>query len=168
MYPLYFITFCCYGTHLPGQAGAVDRDHNTVGGRFREEDATRESSARRIMLQEAYTLDAPRRAVALAAIRRTASLRHWTLLAAHIRTNHVHVIVEAEETPERVMNVLKSYASRALSQTAFDTADRKRWARHGSTKRLWTSEATTAAVRYVVAGQGEPMAVFELMWESTP
>ena len=67
---------------------------------------------------------------------------------------------EAEGRPERVMDDLKSYASRCLNRTGLDEPDRKRWARHGSTRWLWTREQVAAAIRYVVDKQGEPMAVF--------
>jgi hypothetical protein len=59
------------------------------------------------------------------------------------------------------MNDLKSYASRCLNQAGLDDSDRKRWARHGSTRWLWTAESVSAAIRYAVDGQGERMAVFE-------
>jgi REP element-mobilizing transposase RayT len=83
------------------------------------------------------------------------------LIAAHVRMTRVHVVVDAEATPERVMNNLKSYASRCLNQASLDEADRTRWARHGSTRYLWHRQKLEAAIRYVVDGQGEPMAVFE-------
>jgi REP element-mobilizing transposase RayT len=35
--------------------------------------------------------------------------RAWNLLAAHVRTNHVHVVLEAEVRPEMAMNAFKSY-----------------------------------------------------------
>jgi hypothetical protein len=70
------------------------------------------------------------------------------------------MVVEADALPERVMNDLKSYSSRRLNQLGFDEADRKRWARHGSTRWLSTSEAVSAAIQYVVDKQGEPMAVY--------
>ena len=90
------------------------------------------------------------------------SHREWTLLAAHVRTNHVHVVVAADKSPEQVMNALKAYASRALKDAALDRPDRRRWARYGSTRHLWTIEAASAAVHYIVCEQGEPMAVFQL------
>jgi hypothetical protein len=37
-----------------------------------------------------------------------------SLLAAHVRTNHVPVVVEAEVRPETIMNTFKSYASRGF------------------------------------------------------
>ena len=40
--------------------------------------------------------------------------------------------------------------------------NRRRWARHGSTRYLWTSAAVSAAIHYVVREQGDAMAVFEM------
>jgi hypothetical protein len=59
------------------------------------------------------------------------------------------------------MNDLKSYASRCLNRMGLDEPTRKRWARHGSTRWLGKREDVSAAIRYVVDEQGDPMAVFE-------
>ena len=91
---------------------------------------------------------------------RSARHRGWNLLAAHVRTNHVHVIVEAEVQPEKVMNDFKAYASRALNRLDGHEPGRRRWARHGSTRWLWRDQDVGEAIRYVVEQQGEPMAVF--------
>jgi REP element-mobilizing transposase RayT len=113
------------------------------------------------MDQPAYAMDQNRREAVLASLRERCSERRWSLLAAHVRTNHVHLVVEAEARPERVMNDLKSYASRCLNRLGLDGPSRKRWARHGSTRWLWKRENVSAAVRYAIDVQGEPMAVFE-------
>jgi REP element-mobilizing transposase RayT len=113
------------------------------------------------MDQPAYGMDSHRRDVVLAAIQSRCLEQDWILLAAHVRANHVHLVVEADTTPERVMNDVKSYASRCLNQAALDEERRKRWARHGSTRWLWKRENILAAIRYVVDGQGEAMAIFE-------
>jgi REP element-mobilizing transposase RayT len=86
----------------------------------------------------------------------------WTLFAAHVRTNHVHLVVTAGCKPERVLNTVKAYSSRALNHIGLDCPDHRRWARHGSTRYLWTSEAVSAAIHYVVREQGDAMAVFEI------
>ena len=86
--------------------------------------------------------------------------RGWVLIAAHVRTNHVHIVAEAHARPEKVMNDVKSYASRSLNELDAAQPDRKRWARHGSTRWLWKDQDVRDAVRYVVEEQGEPMAVF--------
>jgi hypothetical protein len=75
-------------------------------------------------------------------------------LAVHVRTTHVHVVIAADASPERIMHDLKSYASRALNRI------QQNWARHGSTRYLYSRETITNAVRYALEKQGEPMSTF--------
>ena len=158
----YLITLVCYGSHLHGDdAGSVDRQHRLPGSRTMEADPKRVLAEKQRMNQEPYGMDRRRRETVLAAILERCSSRDWSLLAAHVRTNHVHVVVEADAQPERIMNDLKSYASRCLNLRGLDEPARKRWARHGSTRWLWQPKSVSAAVRYVVDEQGDPMAVFE-------
>jgi REP element-mobilizing transposase RayT len=113
------------------------------------------------MDQASYFMDGTRREAVLAAIAERCSEQRWCLRAAHVRTNHVHIVVDAEVRPERIMNDLKSYASRCLNRLGLDCPDRKRWARHGSTRWLWKKQSVSAVIRYVVDGQGPAMSVFE-------
>jgi REP element-mobilizing transposase RayT len=157
----YFITFACYGSHLHGdESGSVDRNHNVPGGRLAEGNPERVAVMRQQMDQAPYLLEKNRRVAVLEALREVCFHRGWGLRAAHVRTNHVHVVVEAEVRPEKVMNAFKSYASRGLNQLGIDGPDRKRWARHGSTRWLWKDEDVQEAIRYVISGQGEPMQVY--------
>jgi REP element-mobilizing transposase RayT len=158
----YFITFTCYGCHLHGdESGSVDKSHNLPGSRLLEADPQRASAQRERMDQLPYGMDKSRRDAVLASVMDRCSNQGWTLLAAHVRTNHVHLVVVAEVRPERVMNDLKSYASRCLNRLGLDEPAHKRWARHGSTRWLWKPEDVSATIRYVVDGQGDQMAVFE-------
>src|SRR6266498_1875166 len=84
-----------------------------------------------------YHLDQARRDAVLEAIQEVCGHRGWGLLAAHVRSNHVHTVVEAEVPPERVLSDFKAYASRRLNRMRLDQPNRKRWARHGSTRWLW-------------------------------
>jgi hypothetical protein len=105
----YFITFACYGAHLHGDAsGSVDRRHNLAGSRLLDADPARASAERQTMKQPPYLLDRESRATVLKALREVWTHRGWGLLAAHVRTNHVHVVVEAEVPPEKIMNDFKS------------------------------------------------------------
>jgi hypothetical protein len=61
------------------------------------------------------------------------------------------------------MTDFKAYASRWLNRLRLDEPNRKRWTRHGSTRWLWKPQHVSAAVQYVVAEQGDPMAVFEAL-----
>jgi len=119
-----------------------------------------EAQSEGLMTQPPYQLDAIRRDYVLAGIRQACERRAWGLIAAHVRTNHVHAIVRADCSPEKVMSALKAYASRTLNEAEIDQPDRRRWARHGSTRYLWTRGQVESATRYVVAGQGDEMAVF--------
>jgi REP element-mobilizing transposase RayT len=112
------------------------------------------------MDQPPYELDAARRRIVLDAICHVCAHRNWWLLAAHVRSAHAHVVLQAGDPPEKVMNDLKAYASRELNTLGVDAAGRKRWTRHGSTRYLWTREHQEAAVHYVLNEQGNPMAVY--------
>jgi len=159
---IYLITFACYGCHLHGDAsGSVDRSHNLPGSPWLEADAERVAAELRRMRQSPHGMDQGRREVVLAALLERCQQQDWTLLAAHVRTNHVHIVADAEASPERVMNDVKAYASRRLNQMGLDEPERKRWARHGSTRWLWEPEHVSAAIHYVVEEQGDRMAVFE-------
>jgi hypothetical protein len=59
------------------------------------------------------------------------------------------------------MSTFKCYASRALNLSEPALEDPRRWARHGSTRYLWTRDEVAAAIGYVSSGQGLPMACFE-------
>ena len=126
-----------------------------------EADPKRVSAERQRMDQPPYGMDTSRRETVLACLLERGSERHWSLLGAHVRTNHVHMVVEAEARPERVRNDLQAYASRCLNRKGLDEPARKRWARHGSPRWLWQRENVSAAIRYVVDEQGDPMAVLE-------
>ncbi len=143
------------------ESGSVDREHNAFGGRLMEADPTRLAAEKKRMDQPPYSMDRDRREAVRAAIIERCASRGWRLHAAHVRMNHVHIVVEADVRPERVMNDLKAYASRCLNALGLDEPGRKRWARHGSTRWLWKQENVSPAIRYVVDQQGEGMAVFE-------
>jgi REP element-mobilizing transposase RayT len=156
------ITFACYGSRLRGgESGSVDRKHNSPGMPTLDVDPVRAAAESERMDQDPYGMDKARRDAVLGAVHGVCSHRGWHLLAAHVRSDHVHLVVEAETVPERVMNDFKVYASRALNRLGLDEPNRRRWARHGSTRWLWKPEDVAAAIQYVVAKQGEAMSVFE-------
>jgi REP element-mobilizing transposase RayT len=161
-FPLaYLITFTCYGTWLHGEeAGSVDRDHNIPGTPFLETDTERAAFERSRMKQPPYELDVRRRRIVLQTLLEVCQHRGWYLFAAHVRTKHVHAVVQAAIEPEEVMNDWKAYASRNLNRAGVDTPQRKRWTRHGSTRYLWDEEAIERAVHYVLYEQGELMEVY--------
>ena len=150
---VYLITFSCYGLRVPGDENFVSRRNNLVGARQSPPSPALARAARATMIGPTQELDGDQRKLVLQTAIDVCRHRDWTLLAAHVRTAHVHAVVAAEVPPERIMNALKSYSSRALNC-------HRRWARHGSTRYLWTLDEVASAIRYVVSKQGEPMAVY--------
>src|SRR5689334_666567 len=108
------------------------------------------------MTGEKYVIDRDRAELILASIRGVCEFRNWNLLAAHVRTTHVHCVVDGDLIPNRAIGDFKAYASRILNQL---DGEQTRWAREGSVRRLLTRETEQAAIRYVANGQGAPMAV---------
>ena len=161
-FPLaYLITFTCYGMRLHGdEEGSVNRRHSIPGTPLLPPRRGWVVTDQRQRKQATYALDRTRRAIVLRTLRQHCAHRGWRLLAAHVRSTHVHMVVAAEQAPERILTEAKAYASRALNRHDLGNGARKRWARHGSTRYLWQPKHVAAAVEYVVYGQGEPMAVW--------
>src|SRR5260370_41128843 len=111
------------------------------------------------MTQGPYSLDEPRRTIVRDAIVEEYRFRCWQLLALHVRSNHVHLVVTADRDPEFVMRCCKSHASKFLNQAGFDSSERKRWTTHGSTKYLWDETTVANKVDCTLHRQGEPMAI---------
>src|SRR5205807_42249 len=99
-----------------------------------------------------------RRDAGLQSIQELCGDRGWNLLAAHVRSHHVHTVVEAEAEPERVMHNFKNYASRRLTRRltrmSLDEPKRKRRARHGSTRWLWKQQHVCAAIQFFTPSYG--------------
>jgi hypothetical protein len=159
----YFITFSTYGTWLHGSAkgqGSVDSEHNIYGTPFVEPDAQREAAEREMMAQAPYVMSAAERDIVCKAIVDLARDRGWQLLAVHVRTNHVHVVVSAERDPGRIMSDIKARASRDLTLAGFDKSQRRRWTRHGSTLHLFRKDQVEAKIHYTLDAQGDRMACY--------
>jgi REP element-mobilizing transposase RayT len=153
----YLLTWTCYGTWLHGdRRQSVDREHNIPNTPRLAPHTAKEAAASRRLKHPPYKLNERARQVTLEAIAEVCRYRQWKLWAAHVRSNHVHVVVTAAEAPERVMNDLKAYASRALTLGAVDDCPGRRWTRHGSTRYISAQLSLEAAIDYVLHQQGEP------------
>jgi REP element-mobilizing transposase RayT len=158
----YFITFTTYGTWLHGRdPGSVDTDHNEPHTPFLPGDPKTEQDMRDQMTQPEYRLEGDRRAVVLQTVLEVARHRGWQVWAIHVRSNHVHMIITAPTTPEKVMSDVKAWTSRRLREAFGESADRRRWTEHGSTRYVWTESVLADKIAYVVEGQGIPMAVYD-------
>ena len=109
------------------------------------------------MTDPRYALDRISADRVLAEIRRVCEYRDWPLLAAHVRSTHVHVVAAGIPDPDAAIGEFKRYCSRVLNA---QEGSRTRWSRGGSTRRLPDAKAIENAVCYVADRQGPPMAVF--------
>jgi REP element-mobilizing transposase RayT len=130
-------TWHCYGSWLPGQAGAVPRTQNKFNSPVPEANQHKERHARGRTRDAPYTLDETRRQIVRESLQEVRRFRGWSLFAAHVRTTHVHVVVSASSKPEAVMVAMKAYSSRALNRLGIEVGGHRWWARHGSTRYLW-------------------------------
>jgi REP element-mobilizing transposase RayT len=157
----YLITFTCYGSTLHGQ-NAADHPHAPhFNVHFLPHQVTRSRASQLKLTEPAYFLDELRRFVVLNAIEEACDFYGWTLYAAHVRTYHVHSVIHALETPDKLMNLLKMNTSRRLKESNLDGMRLNRWTQHGRTKPLWQPIHVQDAIRFVVEEQGMPMAVCE-------
>ncbi len=154
----YLITFRGYGTWLHGDArGSVDRFHRTYGTPVLPPSQQRKRYEKRLLKQEAVTLDSRQRAAVESGIRETCTIRHWSLWAFNIRTNHVHAVVSANCKPEVILSALKANATRSMREAGCWNSDRSPWVYRGSKRYLWTEKELLDAIAYVMYDQGEPL-----------
>lgn len=156
----YFVTWTIRGSWLAGnRRGSVDRDHNLHGHPLLAENPAREAALRSKTQDEPLALTGAARALVRGAIETVCEHRGWILHAANVRSNHVHLVVTSPGyEPERVMQQMKSWSTRALRESKYISADQQPWTRHGSTRYLWDAGAVELASRYVLEFQDGPRA----------
>ena len=151
----YLVTWTTYGSWLHGdERSSVHKNQARPGDPFIQPFPLRVEGARRTLRHEPVTLDDAQRTAVAAAIREHALFASWRMLAINVRTNHVHLVVAAEGVPpERVMNSMKSWATRRLRAEGLMSADARVWTRHGSTRWIHSDETLRRAIAYVTHEQ---------------
>jgi REP element-mobilizing transposase RayT len=162
----YFITFRTYGTWLPGDdRGSTDMSHIGWNEPHLVPDAHRRSMAHSRLVIAPVTLSRDQRSTVKRAISEQCRFRGWQLHAINVRKEHVHLVVGTSIPPERVLTMLKAYATRALRDAGAWAHRTSPWSRHGSTVYVWSDESLAEVCRYVMlrqnssgrAGAGTPL-----------
>jgi REP element-mobilizing transposase RayT len=154
----YFLTFRTYGTWLHGdERGSVDRQRNRFATPMLPENRSWRSHQEELLQQPPVVFSERQRHVCQQAMVETCRYRRWTLRAINVRTNHVHVVLSADVLPERVMNDLKAYATRALRRSKLVGDTQRVWSYHGSTRLLYTPDRVQQACIYTVEQQGSQL-----------
>lgn len=120
----YFVTWTTYGTHLQG-------DQRGWRKRFKGEQEPQpllDCWRRNRLKYDAVIILPNQRSTIEQAIRAHCEHRNWKLWAVSVRSNHIHVIVEApEESGRKVRDQLKANATRAIRTVCGDLKDRPVW-----------------------------------------
>ena len=153
----YLITLRAYGTWLHGNAGSVDRFHNTYGTPKLPANRERRSYNQRLLAQDPASFGRSARGAIEQGIRAICGIRKWTLWAFSVRTNHVHAVVTANCKPKRVATAFKANATRKMREVGCWPSERSPWVTGESKKYLWTEKAMNDAIAYVLYDQGEPL-----------
>jgi REP element-mobilizing transposase RayT len=154
----YLITIRTYGTWLHGdERGSVDRQHNQYDTPLLAPNVAHEAAARRACKHPALLLTPPMRRCVDQTIIDVCDFRRWTLHERNVRSNHAHVVVTADQTPERVMLTLKARCTLLLRRASLVGQHQEIWADHGSTKYLWNADQLRSACRYVLDHQAEDL-----------
>src|SRR5262249_30042120 len=108
----FFLTWTTYGTWLPGDdRGWVERGK---GHQLPDSMLKHEAEAR--MIEDACVLDDEQRRIVEMTIVKHCAIRSWELHAVNCRTNHVHVVVSANQAPKDVREQLMAWCTRKLKE----------------------------------------------------
>jgi len=149
---LCFITLRTYGTWLRGHdRGWFDRKEGWHRG---EPNAALVIAERRKLKHAPFTLSREMRSLVEETIRASCARRGWTILALWVDRTHVHIVLEANRTPEEAMRHLKSKCTRALRCAGLIDRRIVVWSRHGSTVHLNSQSELDAVIDYVTEHKG--------------
>jgi REP element-mobilizing transposase RayT len=158
----WFLTWCTYGSRLPGDprgfVSSVREDcgqrviHNIPGTPYDANIPGLEDYARTSLKCDPIRLDLGQAEVLLAQFEETAGYRGWQLLTVGIMANHIHVVVGVPRDPDpsAILGSLKRYGSRALNRRWCKPAGGTWWAGSGSKRKLPKQENVLTAVKYVL------------------
>ncbi len=148
----YFLTFVTYGSHVPGgETVSISKHQNTVDQPTLGYRPGLEATSRALMVHSEVRLDREMRRAVESAVFERCRFKNWQLHALNVRTNHVHAVLSAEHEPhDAVLQQLKACSTRRLRELGLATGDSRIWARHGSTRMIWTEADLADRVDYVL------------------
>jgi REP element-mobilizing transposase RayT len=147
-----FITWTSYGTWLPGDG----RGWRSRRGGHQLPQPLLEQWCRQQLKREVVLVEPHDRATIEAACREHCDFRGWQLFAVSARTNHVHVVLAANENPQKVRDQLKANCTRRLRSQATPLDVERTWTRGGDCELLSDDADVEAAVLYVTEAQDKP------------
>ena len=157
----YFLTFRTYGTWLHGdERGSVDRKHNQVGAPLMEPNAALKQHRRNLMKAPMIVFNEEQCQNVRASFREVALHRSWTIRALNVLSNHVHLVIETNEIPDKanpgkVVATFKARATLNLRESGLFEKELEIWAAKGSTRYLNSPESIERAIHYTLNMQNQ-------------
>ncbi|HXD87605.1 MAG TPA: transposase [Urbifossiella sp.] len=158
---VWFLTWTTYGTWLPGdERGFVSNVRDDCGPEVRHNKPGTPCDAKLRGLANAARsqLNGPpvflieeQANTILPQLRETATYRNWTLFAAAIMANHIHLVlgVVGDPDPALLLRDFKSYASRSLNRTWPRPASGTWWTENGSKRKVKDDAGLIEVIGYV-------------------
>jgi len=159
----YLLTFRTFGTWLHGdKRESVRRDGMNIysAPRIRPNERL-ENWMIEEMKQPPFILSDKMRETVEASVRELCTQRGFGLSAVNVRTNHAHAVVSAARKPERIVNALKTNATKMLRELGLVNNDARVWSRGRSRRYLWKPQDVSAAIEYTQYSQGDEEFVLE-------
>jgi len=150
----YFITFTAYGTWLHGDSRKSILVENHATKLIEPQESFFRYEQQKLK-HPVVMFDKKIRCIILETIMDRGQWKQWHLYAAHVRSNHVHIVVNSTDPIDKVMESLKARATRKLRQSGYNLS--KVWTRHGSTKYIFTRAKLFEKIHYIIYEQGEMM-----------
>ena len=158
----YLLTFRTYGTWLHGDTrGSVDRNHNQVGTLLIEPNEALRQHRTNLMKAPTVVFDEAQCQCVRETFADVALYRNWTIRALNVLSNHVHLVIETDEhpdkaNPDKVVATFKAKATRKLREAKLFPAEQEIWAVKGSTRYLKSPESIERAIHYTLNMQAPP------------
>ena len=155
----YIITFRTYGTWLHGdKRGSVDRKNNIFLTAKIKSNLNFHNVMHNLCKESAFIMNAAERETVLQSIIDTCNYSQWHLYAAHVRSNHLHIVLKSEKEPEKIAISLKAYATRYLKKHYPQLMRERFWSQGASTGYIYQSDFLFRAIQYAIEEQGKEMA----------
>jgi REP element-mobilizing transposase RayT len=150
----YFITFTTHGTWLHGDLRqSVIRDHGISKLLAPNDSMYRQKRDK--LKHPPVELYQKQREIVLDTVTSHCVLKQWRLFAAHVRSNHVHTIIQSGHPINDVMMGLKIWATRKLSEGGYCYP--KVWTVGGSKRYIFSDDKLREKIHYVIYEQGAMM-----------
>ena len=148
----YFITFTTYGTWLHGdERGSILRKDNHT--RLIAECTPLRRHETGMLKSKPVILSRGDRNAVISTIIKHCQIRKWKLYAAHVRTNHVHIIVKSNVSINDTASQFKQWSTRILKESGFESLPV--WTKGSSRKYIFTEDKLREKVHYVAYEQGK-------------